>query len=77
MRQNATFFVLVGAAALLVVLSIFPFLRDYGHAWLIIPLAAFFVILFFTADTTPFRLDELGYFRWNRLMFVMQDAHGS
>ena len=45
MRQNATFLLLIGIAGAIVVLFLFPFLRDYGHTWLIVPIAAFFVVL--------------------------------
>jgi len=45
MRENATFLVLIGIAAAIVVVFLFPFLRDYGHTWLMVPIAAFLVLL--------------------------------
>jgi peptidoglycan/LPS O-acetylase OafA/YrhL len=45
MKQNATFFVLMGVAVGIVVVFLFPFLRDFGHPWLMAPIAAFFVLL--------------------------------
>jgi peptidoglycan/LPS O-acetylase OafA/YrhL len=45
MRRNATFFVLIGVAAAIVVLFVVPFLRDTGHPLLGIPIVIFFVLL--------------------------------
>jgi hypothetical protein len=53
MRQNATFFVLLGIAVAIVVLFIFPFLRDRGHWGVIIPIAIFFALLFVYGRHNP------------------------
>jgi len=53
MRENATLLVLVGIAAAIVVLFLLPFLRDYGHTWLIVPIAAFFVLLLIYGRQNP------------------------
>ncbi len=53
MRQNATFLVLVGVAAAIIVLFVFPFLRDEGHWGLMIPIAAFFVLLVIYGRCNP------------------------
>jgi uncharacterized membrane protein len=45
MRQNLTFLVLMGIAVAIVVLFIFPFLRDRGHWGVVIPIAIFFTLL--------------------------------
>ena len=45
MRRNATFFVLIGVAAAIVVIFVVPYLRDTGHPLLCIPLVIFFVLL--------------------------------
>jgi hypothetical protein len=45
MRENATFLVLMGIAAAIGVLFLFPYLRDIGHPWLGLPIAIFFALL--------------------------------
>lgn len=45
MRQNATFFVLVAVATVIVVLFIVPYLRDTGHPFLSIPIFVFLGLL--------------------------------
>jgi hypothetical protein len=53
MRQNATLLVLLGIAAAIVGIFVFPFLRDYGRTWLIVPIAAFFVLLLIYGRHNP------------------------
>ncbi len=53
MRENATFLVLIGIAAAIVVVFLYPFLRDYGRTWLIVPIAAFFVVLLIYGRHNP------------------------
>jgi hypothetical protein len=53
MRQNAAFFVLMGTAIAIVVLFIFPFLRDRGHSGLIVPIAIFFALLIIYGRHNP------------------------
>jgi len=43
MRENATFFVLIGVAAVIIGAFVVPYLRDTGHVLLVIPIALFFV----------------------------------
>jgi len=53
MRQNATLLVLLGIAAAVVAIFVFPFLRDYGHGWLIVPIAIFFALLLIYGRCNP------------------------
>jgi predicted membrane channel-forming protein YqfA (hemolysin III family) len=43
MRENATYFVLIGVAAVIVGAFVVPYLRDTGHVLLCIPIVVFFV----------------------------------
>jgi hypothetical protein len=53
MRENATLFVLMGIAAAIVVIFLYPFLRDYGHPWVTLPIAIFFALLLIYGRSNP------------------------
>jgi hypothetical protein len=53
MRENATFLVLMGIAGTIVVLFLFPYLRDIGHPWVISGVVIFFVLLLIYGRHNP------------------------
>jgi hypothetical protein len=46
MKGNVTFLVLIGIAALITALFLYPYLRDIGHPGASIPIFVFLAILF-------------------------------
>jgi len=53
MRENATFLVLMGVAATIVVLFLFPYVMDIGHPWVISGVVIFFVLLLIYGRHNP------------------------